>query len=125
MKEIIRKSLKQLVSDKPLFVLVIVMLLQIILFAIIVGLSIHYNGRQLISHYSAFGGTQFYLDQWFYLFVFVAFGLIVAVINASISIKLLTTKGHALSVAYTWFSIGIVLIGWVMASRILELQALL
>lgn len=125
MKEKIFKSLKQLVSDRPLFALVIVMLLQTVLFAIVVGLSIHYNGRQLISHYSAFGGTQFYLDQWFYLFVFVAFGLIVAAINIAISIKLLTIKGHALAVAYTWFSIGIILIGWIMASKILELQALL
>lgn len=125
MKEKIFKSLKQLVSDRSLFALVIVMILQTIVFGIVVGLSIRYNGRNLVSHYSAFGGTQFYLGQWFYLFVFVAFGLIVASIHTAIAVKLLTIKGHVLAVVYTWFGIGIILIGWIMASRILELQALL
>jgi len=125
MKEKIFKAIKQLVSDKYLFALVILMILQTIVFAIVVGLSIHYNDRQLVSHYSAFGGTNFYFGQWFYLFVFVAFGLVVAFLHSIITVKLLTIKGHSLAVVYAWFGIGIILLGWIMASRILDLQALL
>lgn len=125
MKNKIITSLKQLLADRVLFVLIVIMILQAVTFALVIGLSVKYNGRQLISHYSAFGGTQFYLGQWFYLFVFVIFAFIIMVINTLIIKKMLFVKGHSLAVAYTCFSIGITFFSWIMVSRILELQALL
>lgn len=125
MKETIIKSLKQLVADRYLLVLMSTMIILAIIFAISVGLSIHSSERQLISHYSAFGMTHFYFGQWFYLFSFVLFGIVAAVLHAIIAIKLLVVKGHTLAIIFTWLGIGVILLGWIMASRILELRSLL
>lgn len=125
MKAIIIKSLKALVDDRYLLVLVSTLILIAFIFAINVGLSIHPSERQLISHYSAFGITHFYFDQWFYLIVFVFFGISAAVIQAIIVVKLLIIKGHSLAIMFAWLGIGIILFGWIMASKILDLQVLL
>lgn len=125
MKEIITKSLKQLVADRYLLVLVSMMIVLAIVFAFSVGLSIHASERQLVSHYSAFGMTQFYLGQWFYLFVFVVFGITTALLHATIAIKLLVIKGHTFAIMYAWLGISIILFGWITASKLLGLQALL
>lgn len=125
MKEIIQKSLKELVADRYLLILVLSSLIVALTFAITVGISIHPSERQLISHYSAFGITHFYFDQWFYLLVFVFFGLNAAIMHAVISVKILIIKGHSLAIMYAWLGLGIVLFGWIMASKILDLRALL
>ncbi len=125
MKTIIIKSLKDLIADRYLLVLLSALVLLAITFAIIIGLSIHPSERQLISHYSAFGITHFYFDQWFYLFSFVFFGIAVAVMHVIIAIKLLIIKGHSIAVMYAWFGIGIILFGWITASTLLNLRTLL
>lgn len=125
MKETIRESLKKLIADRYLLALVSLLILLAFFLAIIIGFSIHPSERQLISHYSAFGITHFYFDQWFYLLAFVAFELIVAALHTIISIKLLITKGHSLAIMFAWLGIGIILIGFVTTSTILGLRTLL
>ena len=109
MKKIISESLKKLIDDRYLLFLVTFLIVLAVGIAIIIGLSISSSERQLVSHYSAFGIRNFYTDQWFYLIVFVAFELIVAVLHSVISIKLLITKGHSLAVSFAWFGIFIIL----------------
>jgi len=121
MKTVIKESFKKLIADRYLLVLLSSLLLLSITLAIIIGLSIHSSERQLPSHYSAFGITNFYKDQWFYAFVFVFFELTAAVLHIIISIKLLIIKGRSLAIAFAWFGIGIILMGWVTASAILSL----
>jgi len=125
MKTVILESLKRLIGDRYLLALVSLLILLAIVLSVFIGLSIQPSERQLISHYSAFGITHFYFDQWFYLLTFVAFELIVALLHAVISIKLLITKGHSLAVTFAWFGIGILLMGYVTASTILGLRTLL
>ena len=120
MKKTIQESLKQLVADRYLLVLVLVLVLLALSFAITIGLSIHPSELQLVSHYSAFGVTHFYLDQWFYLLVFVIFGVIVGVLHTIITIKLLTVKGSSFAAMFAWFGIGIILLGWVTALAVLN-----
>ncbi len=105
--------------------MVVLMLFLALLASVILGFSIHSSERLLVSHYSAFGITQFYFDKWFYTFVFIAFELCVAILNSIISIKLLITKGRPVAIMFIWFSIGIILIGFATASKILGLQTLL
>ena len=125
MKKIIKESLKILFADRYLLVLVSLMILLSVGLAIFVGLSIQPSERQLISHYSAFGVTHFYFDQWFYSLTFIAFGLIVAVLHSIISVKLLIIKGHSMAIMFAWFGIGIILMGIITASTILGLRTLL
>jgi len=120
MKIIIKESLKQLITDRYLLILLLAMLLLAFILATIIGLSIHPSELQLVSHYSTFGVTHFYRDQWFYLFVFVAFEIIVAVLHTIIAIKLLIVKGHSLAIMFAWFGIGTILLGWVTTLAVLN-----
>lgn len=125
MKTIIKESLKKLIADRYLLALTLFMILLALGLAIYVGLSIQPSDRQLVSHYSAFGITHFYFDQWFYLLTFVAFGLIVAALHSVISIKLLIIKGHSPAIMFVWFGVGIILMSFITALTILGLQTLL
>jgi len=120
MKKIIKESLKQLVADRYLLIVISLMLVLSVVAAIVIGLSIHSSELQLVSHYSAFGITHLYRDQWFYLSVFVVFEIIVAILHSIISVKLLIAKGRSLAVMFAWSGVGIVLLGWITAVAVLN-----
>ena len=125
MKKIIKNSLKQLVADRYLLLMVALMFLLALVASVIIGLSIHSSERQLVSHYSAFGITHFYFDKWYYAFVFVAFELFAAGLHSIVSVKLLLTKGHPMAIMFAWIGVSIILVGYATASTILGLQTLL
>lgn len=120
MKQIIKQYLLKLISDRYLLALAAFALLLAIICAINIGISIKPSELQLVSHYSAFGITHLYRDQWFYLITFVVFGLIVALLHIIISIKMLIIKDHSVAVMFMWAGIGVILIGWVTASAVLN-----
>ena len=91
-----------------------------LVFAVIIALFIHPSELQLVSHYSAFGVTHLYRDQWFYLLVFVAFELVVAVLHTVIAVKLLTIKGRPLAVGFAWYGIGLEVLGFVTAMAVIN-----
>jgi hypothetical protein len=121
MKTIIKESLKKLFEDKYLFILSIVMLLTSIIFAIIISASVHPSELQLVSHYSAYGVTHLYRDQWFYLYSFVVFDIVVALLHILISIKLLIVKGHSFAITYAWIGMGVLVIGLITALSVLNI----
>ena len=120
MKEIIFKSLKELIADRYLLVVISTMLLLSFVFAIILGFSIHPSELQLVSHYSTFGITHIYRDQWFYLLVFVIFEIVVSSLHAILSIKILVTKGRSLAVVFAWLGIVVLFLGWTTAMAVLN-----
>ncbi|MEI6053940.1 MAG: hypothetical protein WCQ49_01065 [Candidatus Saccharibacteria bacterium] len=120
MKEIIKKFLKKLISDRYVLILSSFALLLGIICAVSIGLSIRPSELQLVSHYSAFGTTHLYRDQWFYLLVFVFFGLIVAILHIIITIKLLIINKRSIAIMFVWSAIGIILLGWATAYSVLN-----
>jgi len=120
MKEVVKVSLKRLVADRYLLWTSVFALLLALIFAIIIALSIHPSELQLVSHYSAFGVTHLYRDQWFYLLVFVAFQMVVVVLHTVISIKLLIVKGRSLAIMFAWYGIGIEILGFVTAMALIN-----
>ena len=120
MKEIILKSLKELIADRYLLILLSSMVVLSLVMAIILGMSIRPSELQLVSHYSSFGITHLYRNQWFYLFVFVIFELVVAIMHSAISIKLLIIKGRPLAIIFAWFGIAILFLGWRTAMAVLN-----
>lgn len=120
MKNIIQSSLKQLVAHRYLLVLNTVIVLLALCFAVYVALSVRPSELQLVSHYSAFGVTQLYRDQWFYLLTFGLFGLFIAAIHAALSVKLLIIKGPSLAVAFAWVGIFTLLMAWVTAAAVIN-----
>lgn len=124
MKTIIKQSLKQLVADRYLLVLLAVLFLLALIAALNISLSIHPSEIQVVSHYSAFGGN-FYKDQWFYLSVFAVFELIVAILHIIISVKLLIIKGHPVAIMFAWIGFGVILLGWITARAVLNVNILI
>ena len=120
MKTIIKESLKTLFEDKPVLVLLSFLIFLSIIFSIIISVSINSSELQLVSHYSAYGITHLYRDQWFYLIVFVLFEIVVATLHSLISIKLLVTKGRSLAIMFAWFGIGILFFGLITAEAVLN-----
>lgn len=120
MNTIIKESFKQLIADKYLFVVLLLLVILSLVAATVIGLSIHPSELQLVSHYSAFGVTNLYRDQWFYLFVFVVYELVVAALHTVISVKLLVTKGHSIAILFAWLGVGLVAMGWITALAVLN-----
>ena len=120
MKQIILQSFKKLISDRYLFTLIVLMLLLSLVCAVNLGLSIKPSELQLVSHYSAFGVTHLYRDQWFYLLVFIAFSLVVSLLHGIISVKLLIARDHTIAVIFAWIGVGIILLGWATALAVLN-----
>jgi uncharacterized membrane protein len=120
MKEIIKTSFKELLDDRYLLVMLSVMLVFAIISSIIIGLSIHPSEFQLVSHYSAYGISHYYRDQWYYLFVFVFFEIFVALIHIAVSIKLLVEKGRSVAIIFAWSGIGVVILCLAMALTLIN-----
>jgi hypothetical protein len=120
MKKVIQQSLQLLITDRYLLVLCGSLLLLAALFATFVGFSVHPSEIQLVSHYSAFGVTHLYRDQWYYLLTFGAFGLFAAMIHVILAIKLFMVKGHSIAIMFTWLGIAVVLLAWVTTSAVIN-----
>ena len=120
MKKLITQSLSKLMGDRQLFVLCIFKALSAISFIIYVGLNVHPSELQLVSHYSAFGVTHFYRDQWYYLLVFGVFGLLVAIMHIILTVKILIVKGQTIAVLFAWMSIAMIAFAWMTTYALLN-----
>ena len=83
-------------------------------------LTVHPSELQLVTHYTAYGVTHLYRDQWFYLLSFGIFGFLVAALHISLAIKLYITKGHPLAIMFAWLGIGIIVFAWVTSYAIIN-----
>ena len=96
------------------------MVLLSVVCAVTLALSIKPSELQLVSHYSSFGITHLYRDQWYYLLTFVVFGLVVAALHTAISIKISVERGRSVALMYAWVGLGIIILGWVTAFAVLN-----
>lgn len=113
LKDTITHSFKELITNRYLTVLSVVTIFLAIAFVIYIGVVVHPNEIQLVTHYTAYGTTHLYRDQWFYLLSFGAFAVITAFFNVTISLKVFLTKGHPLAIMFAWFGLGIIVFAWV------------
>jgi hypothetical protein len=125
MKITILESLKQLVADRYLLVLLSFIALLGIGFMIYVGIAVQPSELQTVAHYSAFGTRHLYTNQWFYLLLFGLFGLIVTAAHIALSIKLLVVKGRSLAVMLAWLGVGIIILGWITAFMVINVRSML
>lgn len=116
----IKTSLKELITNRYLTVLAIVTLSLAALFITYTLFVVRPSELQLVTHYTAYGVTHLYRDQWFYLLTFAAFALLTAIFHIAISIKIFMTKGHPLAIMYAWIGIGILLFAWITSFSIIN-----
>ena len=118
------RGFKQIIADRSLTVAIAALLLVTLAYVIYVSLAISPSELQVVSRYTAYGITNFYRDQWYYLFVFVGFGLLTLVLNTILSVKLLRIKGRMYAISFAWMSVLIMIIAFLAARSILKLAAL-
>lgn len=121
MKDTIKNSFSKLLSDRYLFTLCVLMILLSIVFAIYIGFSVRYSELQLVSHYSVFGVTHFYRDQWYYLLSFGVFGLGVSAIHGALIAKILVLKDRNLALLIAWSTIAMIILCWMCASSVINI----
>jgi len=120
MLDTIKQSFKELITNRYLTVLTAVTVLLALSFVTYILLNVRPSELQLVTHYTAYGVTHLYRDQWYYLFTFGALALLVAFIHVALSIKLFITKGHPLAIMFAWMGIGVILFAWVTAASIIN-----
>jgi hypothetical protein len=120
MKKSIQQSLRLLITDRYLVILCGALVLLAIIFAIYVGLSVRPSEIQLVSHYSAFGVTRLYRDQWYYLLSFGVFGLLIAALHVMIATKLFSVKGRSFALLFVWLGIAMTLLAWITTTAVIN-----
>lgn len=116
----IKQSFKELITNRYLTVLAIVTVMLMLLYVAYIIIAVRPSELQLVTHYTAYGVTHLYRDQWFYLLTFGLFAVIVAFLHISIAIKLFITKGHPLAIMFAWLGIGIIVFAWVTSYSIIN-----
>ena len=114
------QSIKELLTNRYLTTLSIILVILSVAFIVYILLTVRPSDLQLVTHYTAFGVTHLYRDQWFYLLSFVGFAVLVAFLHVAVSIKIYITKGHPLAIMFAWFGIGIIVFAWITAISIIN-----
>lgn len=112
MKNTIVTAYKELITNRYLTILSIIIVLLAIGFILYILLAVRPSELQQVTHYTAFGVTHLYRDQWFYLLSFAGFAILVAFLHISIALKIYVTKGHPLAIMFAWLGVGILVFGW-------------
>jgi len=119
-KTIFIQPIKELTTNRYLTTLSAILVLLSVAFIIYIGFSVRPSDLQLVTHYTAFGVTHLYRDQWFYLLSFAVFAALVAFLHVALTIKIYITKGHPLAVMFAWLGIGVIVFAWVVAISIIN-----
>ena len=120
MKNNIIRSIKLILADRPITILLIGLVVVSLLYCLYVGLSLRPSDLQVAVHYTAYGETNFYREKWYYLLSFIGFGLIVATLNTAIAVKLYILERRQLALFFIWMSFLVLAIGWILTSSVLR-----
>lgn len=121
LKDTIKSSFKELITNRYLTVLSAATLLLAIGLVVYIIFSVHPRDIQQVTHGTVYGVTHLYVDQWYYLLSFAAFGVMTAVIHIALAIKLYISKGHPLALFFAWMAVGIILFAWLVAFRLVNI----
>jgi hypothetical protein len=89
MKTRIKDIIALIRSDRTLLGLLSAITFIAVGYCLYIGLSIHARDIQVAIQYTAFGPTNVYREQWYYLITLIVFGIAIAVIHSILMVKLL------------------------------------
>lgn len=124
MKSTIIHVSKAILSDRPFLLALVALVLASLIFCIYATANLHPSELQVVTHYSAFGTTNFYRDKWYYLAGFVVFGLLNALVYTALACKIFVQKGRALAVPFAWLGVVIVTVATAIVYQLLKIAAL-
>lgn len=114
------QSLKELLTNRYLTVLSFVTVILAVVLVIYIAVKVHPSDLQLVTHYTAFGVTHLYRNQWFYLLTFILFAVLAAFLHIAIAIKIYIAKGHPLAIMFSWLGIGVLILALITAVSIIN-----
>jgi hypothetical protein len=120
MKNNIIRSIKLILADRPVTVLLIGLVVACLVYCLYVGLSLRPSDLQVAVHYTAFGETNFYREKWYYLLSFIGFGLIVAILHSAIAVKLYVLERRQLAIVFILISLLVLIVGWILTGAVLR-----
>lgn len=112
----IRSFLKHRVAVTVYSALIIVCIAAVAYFSV----RINPSDIQVSTHYTSFGGVNFYTSAWWSAFAFVAFFVAIAVGNTAVGVKLFTRKGAPAAIAFGFFSLGVVFFSCVTVAHVIN-----
>ena len=124
MKETIVKSIKLILEDRLMTILIALLLLICIAYCIYVGVSLRPSDLQVAVHYTAFGQTNFYREKWYYLITFIVFGALIGSIHSVLAAKLYVQGRRQMAIAFILLSIVLILIAWIITRSVLKVAFL-
>ena len=124
MKQRTQSLLHSIIGDGWLTGLTIVNILVMIIVIVAIAVMIEPRETQVITQYSAFGITGFYLGYWYNLWSYVAFEIILVVGNSLLSAKLAQLNRRDLSLALLWLTIGLSVVVLLIARSIIKIATL-
>ena len=124
MNKTIIQSLKEVMSDRPFFMLVAAVFASMVLFSVFALFSIDRVDIQIVTRYSSFGEAHFYKNAWWYLYGFVAFGVIAGAAHAAIMAKLRAYDRRDLGLMFGWFSLVVVVVAFAYAFEVFKVAFL-
>lgn len=124
MKSTLTNSIKLILDDRLLSGLLILLVLACLAYCIYIGISLRPSDLQVAIHYTAFGGTSFYREKWYYLITFIVFGALIATMHSALVIKIYTQGRREIAILFAWLSILLVVIAWFVTWAILKVAFL-
>lgn len=124
MKSHIINSIKPILADRLMAVLMILLVLVCLVYCIYVGISLQPSDLQVAVHYSAYGETSFYRDKWYYLITFIAFGVLVAAMHTTLVAKIYLQGRRQLALLFAWLSLLLIIIAWFMTWAVMKVAFL-
>ena len=100
----IQSTIKQMLADRPMLLMMTGILLGGIAYVIYVSFSLEASDLQLATRYTSFGETHFYREKWWYLLSFVGFGLLFIAAHLGMLGKLYGIGMRSLAFAFGWLS---------------------
>lgn len=104
MKHTILNTLKHLLADRQMLLLSFGLLLGGVSYIIYVAFNLSPSDLQLAIRYTSYGETQFYREQWWYLFSFVGIGVLFTAAHIGLVAKLFAIGMRPLALAFGWLS---------------------
>ena len=120
----LKDALKVIAGDRLMIGLLVATVVLALLLLAFVLLTVRPGEVQVVTHYTAFGPTNFYRSSWAYLLNFAVFGLVYAVLHSLIAVKLYAEKGRSLAVGFLWLSIGILGVAFAVTASIVSIATL-
>ncbi|HJP81166.1 MAG TPA: hypothetical protein VJ841_02120 [Candidatus Saccharimonadales bacterium] len=124
MKTDVINTIKTILSDRLMTILLIVLFLLGIAYTLFVVSSLHPNDLQVAVHYSSYGDTTFYRDKWYYLITFAVFGVGVVILHTILAAKIYMQGRREMALLFVLLSYLLIVVAWFIARSILRVAFL-